>query len=185
MAVPSPAKAMLRQELTARRRAFAAGPDAVAANSAIAKRVLETAPLGHVVAVYQLLADEVDPASLIALLLARGHAIALPRVEGRAMRFHRWHPGTPLIPGPLGLQQPPADAPVTSPDTIIAPLLGFDRAGNRIGYGAGYYDRAFAQFASAHRIGIAWACQECVAIPADAWDVPLHAIATQTEWITP
>jgi 5-formyltetrahydrofolate cyclo-ligase len=60
---------------------------------------------------------------------------------------------------------------------------GFDRTGNRIGYGAGHYDRAFAAHPHARRVGIAWSFQQLPQIPVDTWDVPLHAIATDCEWI--
>ena len=70
-----------------------------------------------------------------------------------------------------------------TPDIVLTPLVGFDRRGTRLGQGAGHYDRAFAAHPAAWRVGIAWSVQEVDALPADAWDVPLHAIATEREWI--
>jgi 5-formyltetrahydrofolate cyclo-ligase len=55
----------------------------------------------------------------------------------------------------------------------------------RLGQGAGFYDRAFARLPAARRIGLAWSAQEADALPADPWDVPLHAVATEKEWIEP
>ena len=184
MAVPSPAKASLRQELKTRRAAFVARIDAEAISRFVADCILERGNFGPAIALYQSLPGEVDTTYLIDCLAAKGHRIALPHVEARTMRFLAWRPGEPLIAGPFGLRQPAANAPDLIPDTIITPLLGFDRACNRLGYGAGYYDRAFATFPVARRIGIAWSAQECDAVPVDAWDVPLHAIATEQEWIT-
>lgn len=82
----------------------------------------------------------------------------------------------------MRLRQPLLSAPPRAPDLIVTPLLGFDRAGRRIGYGAGHYDRAFQQFPGAHRIGFAWAMQEVTCVPHDPWDVPLHAIVTEREF---
>ena len=185
MAVPSPAKAALRQELKARRGAFVSGIDVEAVSRVIADQVLEHGNCGPVVALYQALRGEVDTTHLIDRLTGAGHRIALPLVEGETMRFLAWEPGEPLVEGPFGLHQPADDAPEVAPDTVITPLLGFDRACNRIGYGAGHYDRAFARFPAARRIALAWSLQQCDAIPVDAWDVPLHAVATEHEWITP
>ena len=76
-----------------------------------------------------------------------------------------------------------ATVEATAPDVILLPLIGFDRALNRLGQGAGYYDRACAALPDARRIGLAWNVQEWPALPADPWDVPLDAVATQREWI--
>ena len=76
----------------------------------------------------------------------------------------------------------PAGGAVT-PDVIVAPLIAFDRAMNRLGQGGGYYDRAFARFPDALRIGLAWSAQEIDMIPADPWDLPLHMVMTEVELI--
>ena len=99
------------------------------------------------------------------------------------MRFLAWAEGTALVAGPFGLRQPPADAAALAPDLILTPLLAFDAKLDRLGQGAGYYDRAFAQFPDARRIGVAWDVQRVDALPVDAWDMPLHAIVTEREWI--
>ena len=66
----------------------------------------------------------------------------------------------------------------------MTPLVAFDRRGGRIGQGASHYDRAFARFPGARRLGFAWALQEVEAVPHDPWDEGLHAIVTEREWIT-
>jgi 5-formyltetrahydrofolate cyclo-ligase len=98
------------------------------------------------------------------------------------MRFLAWRPGEPLVAGPSGLLQPDADAEMVIPDTVLVPLIGFDRGLRRLGQGAGYYDRAFEFLKAARRIGLAWSAQEHPALPEDAWDVPLHAVATERGW---
>ena len=68
---------------------------------------------------------------------------------------------------------------------MLTPLVAFDRRGNRLGQGAGHYDRAFATLPSAWRVGVAWSVQECEELKADTWDIPLHAVVTEKEWIVP
>lgn len=181
MAVPSPAKRDVRVALRAARKHFAPGGPILVAPDFLAR-------LRHclTVATYRPLADEADPAPLTDAARAAGCTLALPRVTGRGvpMRFLRWTPGNALEHGPFGIEQPPADAQDVAPDIILTPLLGFDRHGNRLGQGAGYYDRALASLPPAWRVGVAWSVQEA-AVPVEPWDVPLHAIATEKEWITP
>jgi 5-formyltetrahydrofolate cyclo-ligase len=142
---------------------------------------------GLVVASYVPIGSEADPAAFAAAAEAAGCIIALPHVVDRArpIRFLHRTDATTLEPGPFGLRQPAADAAELAPDVILTPLVAFDRRGNRLGQGAGHYDRAFAAFPAAWRVGIAWAMQQHEGLTPDPWDVPLHAIATDKEWITP
>ncbi len=185
---PDPAKAGLRAELRGRRAAYVAalGHDgARAAAEAAAGRMLAHIPPGATVSLYLALHDEIDPDALIEALHARGHQLALPTLFDRStMRFLAWAPGDPLERGPMNLRQPFPSAAPRAPDLIVTPLLGFDRAGGRLGYGAGHYDRAFQQFPGAHRIGFAWAMQEIGHVPHDPWEVRLHAIVTEKEFVT-
>ncbi|HWI87024.1 MAG TPA: 5-formyltetrahydrofolate cyclo-ligase [Sphingomonas sp.] len=184
---PDPAKAALREQLRTDRAAHVAAlgaEGARAAADAAAANMLAHIPAGATVSLYLALQDELDPEPLIAALHARGHELALPTLFDRTtMRFLAWAPGDPLERGPMRLRQPLHSAAPRAPDLIVTPLLGFDRAGRRIGYGAGHYDRAFQQFPGAHRIGLAWAMQEVDRVPHDPWDVALHAIATQSEFV--
>lgn len=186
MAVPphSP-KALLRRELKTRRQAFVSNNDIQRCARSLAATAMGHIDRAGVVAAYWPIGSEADPRPLIEMLFARGARIALPHVTHAAdsLRFLAWTPGAPLEDGLFGLRQPPADAPEAKPDVILTPLLGFDRALNRIGYGAGHYDRAFARFPDARRIGLAWGIQACNSILVDPWDVPLHAVATENEWI--
>jgi 5-formyltetrahydrofolate cyclo-ligase len=184
---PDPAKLALRAELRARRAAHVAalGPDlARAAAQAAADRLLVHIPPGATVSLYLAIHDELDPEPLATALQARGHMLALPALlDGSTMGFFSWQPGDALDRGPMALRQPRASASECAPDLIVTPLTGFDRQGGRIGYGAGHYDRAFQRYPGAHRIGFAWAMQEIEAVPHDPWDVRLHAIVTEREFI--
>ncbi len=186
MVVPSPSpcdhKQARRVALRTARAAFVGDAPAIPVPDAFLHRLRP----GLTVASYRPIGDEADPSAFAEAAHVAGCTIALPHVTTRAhpMRFLRWD-GTTLVDGPFGLLQPPADAPEVIPDIILTPLLGFDRRGTRLGQGAGYYDRAFASHADAWRVGIAWSVQEAETLVADPWDMPLHAIATELEWIEP
>jgi 5-formyltetrahydrofolate cyclo-ligase len=142
---------------------------------------------GLTVASYVPFGGEADPSPLARAAVEAGCVIALPHIVRRdlPMRFLSWETEAALIAGPFGLHQPAEDAAELAPDIILTPLVGFDRQGNRIGQGAGYYDRAFLAHPNAWRVGIALLVQQVDSLTPDPWDVPLHAIATELEWITP
>jgi 5-formyltetrahydrofolate cyclo-ligase len=141
---------------------------------------------GMVVAAYVAVGSEADPGPLIAAARAAGCRIALPHVIDRAtaLVFVPWDEGVALVDGPFRLRQPALGDERLAPDLVLTPLVAFDRALNRVGQGAGHYDRAFADHPHATRIGVAWSVQEVADIEPDAWDAPLHAIVTEQEWIT-
>ena len=176
-------KPALRARLRAERDAFTPSHPTLPPTSP----VLDSMHIGAIIASYVPLGGEVDPLLFEIAALAEGCELALPHVVDRAtpLRFLHRRRDAQLVPGPFGLRQPPADAPEVTPDIILTPLVGFDRRGNRLGQGAGHYDRAFAQFPHAWRVGLAWSVQEVDALPCDPWDVSLNAIATEKEWITP
>ncbi|MFE8582474.1 5-formyltetrahydrofolate cyclo-ligase [Sphingomonas sp. NCPPB 2930] len=153
----------------------------------VARPFLDRLLPGLIVAAYRPLGSEADPALWVEAALHAGATIALPHVVDRAspIRFLRWSQGQNLAIGAFGLYQPSPDAPECAPDIIVTPLVGFDRRGNRLGQGAGHYDRAFAAHPDAWRVGIAWSAQEVKGLTPDSWDAPLHAIATESEWIVP
>jgi 5-formyltetrahydrofolate cyclo-ligase len=171
-------KPALRAKLRADRDLFAAEASAaILAPEGFAGRLRA----GMIVATYAPVGSEADPSHLAAAAVAAGCRLALPFVVDRAapIRFLAWEIGAPLVAGPYNLRQPDPSSPEVAPDVILTPLLGFDRRLNRLGQGAGHYDRAFARYESAWRVGVAWTVQEVPAIPADIWDVPLHAIITE------
>jgi 5-formyltetrahydrofolate cyclo-ligase len=139
------------------------------------------------VAAYQKTGSEVSADAILAALNRLGITTALPFIgaRGEAMHFKRWHSEDALIKAAFGFLQPSADAPDIAPDIILVPLVGFDRDMNRLGQGAGHYDRIFTLFPNALRIGLAWSCQEVLAVPVDPWDVALDAVLTEKEWIKP
>ena len=94
--------------------------------------------------------------------------------------------GDALASGQWGIREPLPDALEVAPDILLVPLLAFDRRGNRIGYGAGYYDMtitALRAHKSVTAIGIAFAAQEIAAIPATPRDARLDLVLTEREII--
>lgn len=133
----------LRAELLARRAmldaaARAAAQAAVVRHLELLEPVLPPGPL----AFYWPIRGEIDLRPFVAGLVARGRIAALPVIVGRPapMVFRRWSPEVPMCTGVWDIPVPAVDTRVT-PRIILLPLLGFDRAGYRLGYGGGYYDR--------------------------------------------
>ncbi len=121
----------------------------------------------------------------VTTLLGIARESALPSFEDKQspMNFRSWRPGDGLSKSPFGFGQPDTVAEVVVPDVLLIPLLGFDRSGNRIGQGAGHYDKYLSNNSNLLKIGVSWSCQEVARVRCEPWDIPLDAIATETEWI--
>ncbi|MBR0655667.1 5-formyltetrahydrofolate cyclo-ligase [Plastoroseomonas arctica] len=154
----------------------------LAAGRALADHVLAAGlvPPGACVAGIWPLPGEVDLRPLMDALLARGHALALPFTPARGLplEFRAWALGDALADGPMGTRYP-SHGVVVVPDVVLVPLLAFDRAGGRLGYGGGYYDRTLAGLPDAHAIGVAFASQEMPEVPMGPHDWRLPVVATE------
>lgn len=133
-------------------------------------------PPGGIVAGYWPMKGELDPLPLMQALAAQGFALALPRMTPHGLDFHAWHAGDLMESGAFGTREPRPNAPRVEPDLILTPLLAFDAKGGRLGFGKGFYDRAFALLPHAGRLGLAYAFQQVEAVPGEAHDVPLDAV---------
>ncbi|MFN9092458.1 MAG: 5-formyltetrahydrofolate cyclo-ligase [Alphaproteobacteria bacterium] len=183
---PAAASDIVLQAAKAAARKLARARRAGLANAA-APALLEDAvlaqyapPPGAIIAGYWPMGEEMDPRPLMLALAARGHALALPVTPpcGQPLTFRAWAPGAALRAGPMGISEP-AEGEALSPDILLVPLLAFDRAGRRLGYGGGYYDRTLAALPGAKAIGIAYAGQEMPEVPAGPQDFRLPLIATE------
>jgi 5-formyltetrahydrofolate cyclo-ligase len=170
------AKAAMRAELAARRSAF--DPQA---GDALAAQVLRGVALqpGAIVAGVWPLPGEMDLRPLMRALHARGHPIVLPETppRGRPLVFRSWTPGCDMVAERFGTQSP--TGAVATPDVVFVPLLAFDRAGFRLGYGGGYYDRTLPTLPGRLAIGFGYAAQEVERVPTEPHDRRLDMIATE------
>ncbi len=143
---------------------------------------------GKTVASYLPQRGEINPEPLVAALRERGCAIALPVVTGKRqpLTFRAYGPDSALAPGLMGIMEPLPQAPPLTPDLFLVPLLAFDRQGNRLGYGGGYYDRTLnlARLCKPIlAIGIAYSCQEIESVPHGSLDMRLDAFVTEKEFL--
>ena len=132
--------------------------------------------------------DEFDVRPLMTRLAERGHVCALPVVvaRGEALAFRRWRPGDALVAAGFGTREPGAEAAATVPDIVLAPLLAFDEAGRRLGYGGGYYDRTLAALRAAGRVlavGVGYQAQRVDEVPFGDGDERLDWIVTEEQAI--
>jgi 5-formyltetrahydrofolate cyclo-ligase len=181
-------KAALRREAIARRDALPAELRSAAAEAIAAQSFpLPIAP-GVIVSGFMPLKSEINPLPLMRKLAGEGARLALPVIAGRGkpLTMREWTFGEPLSPGVWGIRQPEPEAAVVEPDIVLVPLLAFDRAGGRIGYGGGYYDRTLAQLRvrkAVVAVGLAFAAQEVPAVPATPRDARLDLVLTEREVI--
>lgn len=188
---PHPAdKPTLRRELAAR----LAEVDAATARrtaARVAERLLALPEVAGARRIFTCLSfgTELDTLELVERLLAEGREVYVPRaVAGPADRSLHVHPyPCPLVTLSFGLRQPPAGTPELAPAAIDATLdvalvlgLGFDRRGFRLGYGSGYFDR-FLRGRPFPAVGLGYAFQLVDRLPAEAHDVPMAAVVTDTE----
>jgi 5-formyltetrahydrofolate cyclo-ligase len=129
---------------------------------------------------------EIDPRPAMEEAAAHG-PVAVPVIvaAGLPLRFSRWEPGCALRDGPFGAKVPEVDD-FLEPEILIVPLVAFDRAGGRLGYGGGFYDRTL-EMLRRHRptlaIGFAYGAQEAGDLPLEPTDQPLDMIVTEAEVI--
>jgi len=138
---------------------------------------------------------EIDPAELMTSAKNLNKQCFLPIVgpnKTNNLYFGPFDANTKLKPNRYGILEPSLDEGKTvfprSLDVLFMPLVGFDRQGNRIGMGSGYYDRALAfmkeqENPSLTLVGLAHSIQEVSQISSQSWDIPLHLIATEKELI--
>jgi 5-formyltetrahydrofolate cyclo-ligase len=181
-------KAELRKEYRARRAALPVTEQSAAAQ-AIATRGLPVAiKAGMVVSGYSPIKSEISPLPLLRQAADAGAQLALPVVQGRGtpLIMRAWSFGEALGSGVWGIREPKPEAPEVFPDVLIVPILAFDRAGYRLGYGAGYYDMTIMRLRSMKpitAIGIAFAAQEIAELPKTPRDARLDLVLTEREVI--
>jgi len=140
------------------------------------------------VSAFSAIGDEPDTLPLLEALAHGGFQTALPITVGRgsALIFRLWRPGEPTRAGQMNIKEPLPSALEVDPDLLFAPLAVFDRRGNRIGYGAGHYDRTLRALRAKGRaiaVGVAFSVCEAAAVPVEAHDERLDFVLTERELI--
>jgi 5-formyltetrahydrofolate cyclo-ligase len=138
-----------------------------------------------VLGIYWPFRAEFDPRPFVDALVAAGRKVALPVVTDKKgpLEYRAWKPGENLIPGVWDIPIPEKREIVT-PSMVLAPLVGFDRACYRLGYGGGYFDRTLGALdARPLAIGIGFAVQEIATIRPQPFDIPMDLVVTEAETI--
>ncbi|CAN5356201.1 5-formyltetrahydrofolate cyclo-ligase [soil metagenome] len=177
-----------RSGALAQRDAMSVEARAEAATTIAAVSLPVELPRGVIVAGYSPINSELDPFPLMRALAGRGAGLALPVIIARdhALIFRDWQPDEGLVRGQYGIFQPSSDACDVDPDIVLVPLAAFDRAGHRIGYGRGYYDRTLQDLRAKKKItviGVAFAVQEIESVPRLPHDEQLDCVLTERELI--
>ncbi|WP_373353029.1 5-formyltetrahydrofolate cyclo-ligase [Pseudoroseicyclus sp. CXY001] len=125
---------------------------------------------------------EIDPLAAMEEAAAHG-PVAVPIIEAPAtpLRFAAWEPGARLVEGPFRTLRPERLDWVV-PQILIVPLVAFDAAGYRLGYGGGFYDRTLEGLRARGpvlAVGFAFAGQEAEELPLEETDQPLDLIVTE------
>ena len=181
-------KARLREQVLALRDALPASERAAAATTIAARPFPLKVEPGMMVSGFSPMKSEINPIPLMRRLADAGANLALPAIAGRGkpLTMRAWAFGEPLNSGQWGIREPFPDAHAVEPDILIVPLAAFDRAGHRIGYGAGYYDMTINALRAKKpvvAIGIAFAAQEIPSVPATERDARLDLVLTEREII--
>ena len=181
-------KVEFRREALARRDALPAAARQAAAEAIAASDFPLAIGPGTIVSGFMPLGGEINPLPLMKKLAAQGARLALPVVAGRGqpLVMRSWAWGEPLNAGVWGIREPKPEAPEVEPDILLVPLLAFDRAGYRLGYGGGYYDRTIGRLRAnkpVTAVGVAFAAQEVPQVPISPRDARLDLVLTERETI--
>lgn len=179
-------KDRLRVEARDRRARAARMRGAEAARDVARRFMHEISPArGQTVALYWPFGDELDTGPLIDMLAASGAALALPVVvgSGAPLTFRYWRAGQPLVRGAYDIKIPLESAGTVRPDVIGVPLLAFDEAGHRLGYGGGFYDRTLETLRGDGgprplAVGLAFEQQRVAWLPRHGGDQALDLVIT-------
>ncbi|MBE4911309.1 5-formyltetrahydrofolate cyclo-ligase [Haemophilus parainfluenzae] len=137
------------------------------------------------IALYLSFDGEISTDKLIKILWAQGKQVYLPVLHPfnpNHLLFLRYLPDTPMLKNKFGILEPKLNVqsvlPLEELDILFTPLVAFDKQGNRLGMGGGFYDRTLQNWRNSSFIpvGLAHQCQQVEQLPTEAWDVPLHQI---------
>ncbi len=185
-----PTKEILRETLRAQRRALGkVEREEKASQLAFQISQLALWPRCGQIALYFASDGEIDPKYIASSAKNSGKEVFLPIVKkNRFLEFALWQDGAALCVNRFGIPEPDQCAPkITAPDLgmICLPIVGWDRQGNRLGMGGGFYDKTLTM--SSGRgclVGLAFSMQECAELPSEPYDVPLDFVVTENEIVS-
>jgi 5-formyltetrahydrofolate cyclo-ligase len=125
--------------------------------------------------------SEVETHHMIRRALAEGKRVVLPKVKGKELELIEIKSfDKDVLPGAWGIPEPERGMPAELKDIslIVVPGAAFDEKGNRIGYGAGFYDKLLPLY-KGRTVALAFELQIAPEVPADAHDIPMHMIVTE------
>ena len=178
-------KETLRRELLQARQETS---DKAKRSAQISKNLIDSLKQEYkTVATYAAFRSEASPADAVRYFQENGVRVLFPSVCQNGLEFREARPED-LVRGSLGVKEPGAGHPLFAPadiDVVVVPGLAFTRAGDRLGYGGGYYDRFLAEYRARRNnglvIGFGFAAQVVESLPRERWDQPVDAIVTETE----
>ncbi len=187
-------KTALRNELRARRRQLSESDrlslDA-SINQFLAKYIAEHRPA--TIAAFWPFDGEPNLLPTLAATDQHGTQIALPVIKqspsGPSLVFAQWTSATVMEKNHYGIPEPCGSPEILlfNIDLLLLPLVGWDESGNRLGMGAGFYDRALTPLNQCEvpvRTGVAYQLQRVPKIPDEPWDIRLHMLLSETGWFT-
>ena len=126
---------------------------------------------------------EVKTGDIVEHAWKSGKRVAVPRVQGDIMKFYLISSYEELEPGCFGIMEPKTTCMevrnIPKNSVVIMPGVAFDKSGNRIGYGKGYYDKYFSEYPDVYKIAIALSMQIVSEIPADVFDIKADCVITE------
>jgi 5-formyltetrahydrofolate cyclo-ligase len=144
------------------------------------QQIVGACPAG-ILGIYWPFRAEFDPRPLVDAFVATGRRVALPVVIDKKgpLEYRAWAPGEALVAGVWDIPIP-EKRDIVLPSMVLAPVVGFDRAGYRLGYGGGYFDRTLgAMNPRPLAIGVGFAAQAIETIYPQPFDIPMDAIVTE------
>jgi 5-formyltetrahydrofolate cyclo-ligase len=182
--LPTPHRKKIHRDDARRKRSELQPQEIIEKSNTICESTLTILNGCRTVMVYASKSPEVDTGTLIAELIGRGTHVVLPIIEREttSLRLSYLKDPTHLVestfrvPEPIGNEHP---AKAEEVDTVVIPMLAFDTEGNRLGYGAGYYDRFLSRHPGIRRIGLAFSCQEADSLPCDENDIRMNLVITE------
>lgn len=191
--MPDQSKIETRRELRSRRGGLSSALR-VKHDRAIGQHLYQLVKNSHAesIACFWPFDGEPDITPVYRRLMSDGCKLALPVISGdesNSMNFHSWGEGTELGKNRYGIPEPVGTPAISLSklDMLVMPLVGYDHSGNRLGMGAGYYDRCLEplrDLAKPLRVGVAYSIQKTGPLIKNPWDISLHGIVNERGWFT-